>query len=491
MNPEQLAVTRAWCEESLLNFTRYFFKARYGFKFIVNWHHEAICERLEAVYRGEIQNLIINVPPGSSKTELAVINFSAWTMALNPWCRDLHLSYSDDLAMLNSATTRNLIQSAEYQQLWPRHLANDSKAKSQWNVMLGDKQAGGMYAASTDGQVTGFRAGRMGVPGYNGAIKVDDPLKPKDGESETKRNGVNNQLPQTIRSRRAEPTTPLLVIMQRVHENDPTGYLLGGALGEKFEHLKIPALDSSGKSYWEIKEPTAQLLAFKARQPYIFAGQYQQEPAPEEGAYFLRDWFKPYTILPPHLNYYGASDFAVSDGTGDYTVHMVIGVDPTGELYLVDLWRQQATANVWVDAMLDMAHRWGTLAWAMEGGVIEKAVMPLIRSRMMERQQYPRLATYASTTDKQARSRNIQGRIAARGLHVPSNQPWVADLVTEALNFPNGKNDDQVDVLSLFGTMLTALRPGVIPPAANDNIKTELPTIEQLFRHAQRNRVDR
>jgi predicted phage terminase large subunit-like protein len=272
--------------------------------------------------------------------------------------------------------------------------------------------------------------------------------------------------------------------MQRLHEDDMTGFVLAGNTGETWHHLKMPALDGD-KPLWAHKHTMEDLLAIKSASPYTFSGQYQQEPAPEEGIYFLRDWFKPYGTLPANLNYYGASDFAVSDKRGDYTVHGVFGIDPTGEIYLVDWWRKQATADVWIEQMLDMADSYKTLAWAMEGGVIEKAVMPLIRSRMMARNQYPRLAVYPSTTDKEARARNIQGRMAARGVHVPT-QPWVADLLSECINFPNGKHDDQVDVLSLLGNMLANLKPGVIPPKVRDTINTELPTIEQLFKRQQR-----
>ncbi|MBR1154348.1 hypothetical protein [Bradyrhizobium sp. JYMT SZCCT0428] len=87
MTPEEIAVARALAEQSLLFFTRFMFKARFGSKFMVNWHHEEICEHLEAVHRGEIPRLLVNCPPGSSKTELTVINFAAWAEAKNSWCR--------------------------------------------------------------------------------------------------------------------------------------------------------------------------------------------------------------------------------------------------------------------------------------------------------------------------------------------------------------------------------------------------------------------
>src|SRR5260221_7852246 len=142
MNTEE-AVYKRRCEESHLNFTKYFFKHRHSMKFRINWHHVYLSDELEKVITGETENLIINVPPGSSKTEMAIINFMARGFAINPWVRFLHLSYADDLALLNSQTTRDLVASEEYQALWSMKIANDSKSKSRWNVMLDGRKAGG------------------------------------------------------------------------------------------------------------------------------------------------------------------------------------------------------------------------------------------------------------------------------------------------------------------------------------------------------------
>lgn len=475
-------------EPSLLKFTQYMFLSQWGRRFIVSDHHLKIIEALEQVVNGTLpngaRNLLINIPPRYGKTEVAVINFVAWCMARNPQALFIHLSYSDKLVMDNSSRVRELMKHEAYKSVWPIDWKQDADAKGLWKT----QQGGAFMASPAGGTITGFGAGstELGCYGkkFAGAIIIDDPLKPDDARSEVERTAVNERLINTIMSRRNSRETPIILIMQRLHEDDMTGFVLSGKTGEAWHHLKMPALDGD-KPLWEHKHSIADLLAIKAANPYMFSGQYQQEPAPEEGIYFLRDWFKPYTHLPANLNYYGASDFAVSDKRGDYTVHGVFGIDPQGEIYLVDWWRKQSTADVWVEQMLDMAERYKTLAWAMEGGVIEKAVMPLIRSRMMARHEYPRLAVYPSTTDKEARARNIQGRMAARGVHVPS-QPWVADLLTECINFPNGKHDDQVDVLSLFGNMLANLKPGVIPPKEKETINTELPTIEQMFKMRQR-----
>jgi hypothetical protein len=154
-----LKLIRAECEASHLFFSQYFFKIRHGISFKVNWHHRYICDEVDKIISGETKNLIINVSPGSSKTELVVINLIARGLALNPRARFLHLSGSDILASLNSSTAKNIILSDEYQSLWPMKLADDAQAKKRWNVMEGDQSAGGVYATSMGGQITGFRAG--------------------------------------------------------------------------------------------------------------------------------------------------------------------------------------------------------------------------------------------------------------------------------------------------------------------------------------------
>lgn len=168
------------CEDDHLYFSRYFFKARQGIKFRVNWHHRLIADTIERVISGEIKNLVINVPPGSSKTEMVVINLIARGLALNPRARFLHLSGSDSLASLNSATAREIIKSDEYQKLWPLQIADDAKAKKRWNVLVNGQPAGGVYATSLGGQVTGFRAGHM-TPGFQGCFVGDTLIQTKQG----------------------------------------------------------------------------------------------------------------------------------------------------------------------------------------------------------------------------------------------------------------------------------------------------------------------
>lgn len=244
---EQKAFARkVECEDDGLYYARYFFKQRTGGKMIVAPHHKVIQKTLDHVIDGEIQRLIINVPPGYTKTELATINMMGRGLALNCRARFMHLSYSHNLALLNSSTARGMIKSQAYQSMWPMALRDDADSKAMWWTEHG----GGVYASSAAGQVTGFRAGHM-EPGWQGALIIDDPVKPDDAYSEIVRDGVNNRFNETIKSRLAIETTPMIVIMQRIHYHDLSGYLLRGGSGEKWHHLNLPVIIDNSRSYEE------------------------------------------------------------------------------------------------------------------------------------------------------------------------------------------------------------------------------------------------
>ena len=225
-------------ENDGMMFMRYFFKTREGNKMLRNWHHYVIERVLEEVYKMNIQRLVVNIAPGYTKTEQVVLNFIARGLALNPRSKYIHASYSRDLVGENSSKIKDTVESNEFQDLWPMRTRKDKKGNSKWFTEHG----GGMLAASAGGQITGFRAGRMDQKKFTGAFVIDDPVKPDDAYSDLKRNAINNRFNNTMRSRLAVETVPMIVIMQRIHEDDLTGYLLKGGSGDKWYHLNIPTL---------------------------------------------------------------------------------------------------------------------------------------------------------------------------------------------------------------------------------------------------------
>jgi len=224
---------------SYLYFISYFFGIVEKAQFIISKHHILVADTLNDVLRGDIRRLIINIPPGYSKTEMAVIGFISYCMAKYPHSRFIHLSYSDSLALLNSQKIRDIVLLDEFQELWPLQIKHDTRSKKRWNIA---EYGGGVYATSTGGQITGFRAGRPGFDEFNGAIIIDDPLKADDAHSDIERNNVNSRYNNTINSRTFDRNTPIIVIGQRLHEDDLCGFLLNGGSGEKWHHLNLPVM---------------------------------------------------------------------------------------------------------------------------------------------------------------------------------------------------------------------------------------------------------
>lgn len=299
-----------------INFTKYFFLQRNKRKFVVNRHHELICDALDRVIEGKIKRLIINIAPRYSKTELAIKNFMAEGFALNPSAKYIHLSYSDDLAKDNSDEVRELVKSAEYQRLFPWvRVSNTTDSKKKWDTTVG----GGVYAVASGGQVTGFGAGSVDEEQeelskmvgdvdalceaneylFSGAILIDDPIKPEDAQSETLRERINNRFETTIRNRVNSRNTPIVIIMQRLHEHDLCGYLIESE-PEEWTVLSLPALyfDDDGVecALWPFKHTVEELHKLRKTNSYVFGTQYMQDPQPKEGLMYGK--FKTYGIIP-------------------------------------------------------------------------------------------------------------------------------------------------------------------------------------------------
>ena len=291
-----------WCLSDVMNFTRHFFRYANNDdrKFVVGEHHVRICEKLNEVLQGKCRRLIINIPPRYGKTELAVKNFIAMGLALNPKSKFIHLSYSGTLAIDNSVAIKDIVNSEEYQRLFPgTRVKFGSDTKSRW-----DTEAGGcVYATSTLGQVTGFGAGLVGNGKrkryvFGGAIVIDDPIKPEDAFSEIEREKVNRRFETTIRNRLNSRETPIIVIMQRLHEHDLCGYLQE-IEPDEWEVLSLPAIgyeDGEPKALWDFKFTLDELYNIKKANPMVFETQYMQNPTPLEG--LMYGAFKTYHMIP-------------------------------------------------------------------------------------------------------------------------------------------------------------------------------------------------
>lgn len=473
----ELAVIKAKCERDHLFFSRYFFKHRQGIKFRVNWHHVLIADTVQRVIDGELKNVVINVPPGSSKTELVAINLIARGLALNPRARFLHISYSDDLALLNSETAREIVGSDEYQALWPLAIADDAKSKKRWNVVVDGKKAGGVYAVSLGGQITGFRAGHM-AEGWQGAIIIDDPLKVEDAYSKTNRDKANRKLLSTVKSRKANPDTPIIVIMQRLAEEDPTGFIKAGKVPGNWEFIEIPALitdsyvanlpervramvervdtDADGRfSYWPYKEPLADMLEMERADRYVFSGQYMQRPSPLGGGIIKSANFGRYSVVPELVKRVIYADTAQKTAErNDYSVFQCWGLGKNGRIYLLDQIRgkweapqlRRQAIDFWNKHLpLGMPHGAALVKMRVEDKASGTGLIQDIR----ESGGIP-IEGIERDKDKLTRVMDVVSYIDSGYVNIPESAPWVSDFTQECDAFTpddTHAHDDQIDPL--------------------------------------------
>lgn len=268
----------------------HFFNMQNGRKFVTGTHHRLIAQLLDDVFAGKYTRVIINMPPRYTKTEF-IKTFLMKGFAINPASKYIMLSYSATLAIDNSKCVKDVVSSDWYQELYPWvKVRQDSHAKNKWETTRG----GGVYATSSNGQVTGFGAGivreeitdedmptssKKGT--WGGAIIIDDPLKPLDATSPVNRQKVNDQFENTIRSRVNDKSTPIIVIMQRLHKDDLSGYLMQKEPGE-WKVLSMPALsvDEEGNevALWPFRHTVEDLHKIQAANRFTFETQYQQNP---------------------------------------------------------------------------------------------------------------------------------------------------------------------------------------------------------------------
>ncbi len=453
-------------------------------------HHILLLHTLHRVAKGEIKRLMIFMPPGSAKSTYASVVFPTWQMGIKPGFNLIHTTYGSDLAKKFGRKCRSICKSKEFNELFDTKLQEGNSAADDWSLENGSTyMCGGVLSG-----VTGNRA--------DGLI-IDDPLKGREeADSDTMRSKVWEEYKSSLRTR-LKPNGWQIIIQTRWHEDDLSGRLLpegydGGSGwitsrdGEQWYVLCLQAQaerddDPLGRKpgewlwtdwftpdFWENEK--------RVQGARNWSSLYQQRPSPEDGDYFKKEWLRWYETRP-NLNtmrIYGASDYAVTEGGGDYTVHMVVGVDPNDDIYILDLWRKQTSSDVWIDELIRLIRRYKPLQWEEESGQILKSLDPFIIRRMREEQVYCYRKQVASASDKPTRAQAIRGRMAMGKVYFPKNEPWVEQLTNEMMKFPNGSNDDQVDVLGLIGRMLDNMITGKEPTKKKESDLTKRPTLKQL-----------
>ena len=449
---------RARARESLQTFTAYTTPRWEAGKI-----HRVISEQFDRVLNGEIDRLMLLCPPQHGKSTLASKRFPALVLGRQPTTDIISASATGSLAEEFGRDVRNCIDSAEYKHLFPKvTLAADSQARGRWMTQAG----GGYYAVGVGGAVMG-RGADLGL--------IDDPFATwADAQSETTRANVWEWYQGTFYNR-VRPKAPIIVIQHRMHEADLVGRLLAqqAAGGDKWTVVELPALLDDPP--WPERYNKAALERIKENtDPRKWSALYQQNPTPDEGTYFKRDWFKwydPWEEIDGHR--YISSDYAVTEDGGDWSEVATHAYAPTGDLYLaIQGWRGQTAPDKWIDETINQMKAHRPLCFFGESGVIRRATEPFLIRRMRERDAACRIEWITRNRDKTAMARPLQGLASMGRVHLPRNE-YGQHLLHQFLGFPGAMTDDAVDMCGLMALAIEMAHPGVAKAAPVEKPKRD------------------
>ena len=447
----QIELSKRQCERSFETFVKGAWHViEPGTELKWNWAMTAICDHLQAVYEGRIQNLLMNVPPGTSKSTLTGVMFPAWVWTKNASKRFLATAHKADLAHRDNVKCRRIIQSEWYQKRWPSL------------KLTGDVNR----ATKFENTQSGFRES-MAFTGMTGSrgdfVLLDDPLSASGANSEADLYRAEIEFTETLPTRINNDKSSIIVVMQRLHERDTSGLILSRGLD--YEHLMLPMrFESERKCFTSIgfsdpREEEGELL-FPERFPesqveklektmgsYASAGQLQQRPIPRGGGLFKREDFNIINAVPAGTRFFRGWDLAASTGqTSAYTAGVKLGLTPSGRIVVVHATRGrwtpgQVITNIRQTAILDGTET--KLSCPQDPGQAGKAQKEAFAQQLRE---FP--VTFSPETgDKVTRAEPFAAQVEAGMVDVVQGE-WTAEYLDEISVFPNGAFLDQVDATS-------------------------------------------
>jgi predicted phage terminase large subunit-like protein len=438
-------------------------------EFLEGWHIDLVAEYLEAVTAGEVSRLIVNHPPRYMKSINVSVMWPAWSWTRRPELRFMFSSYSQSLATKHSLDRRAILTSEWYRERWGDRftLASDQNVKTEF---VNDRR-GHMIATSFKGTATG-KGGDV--------LVIDDPLDPEQAHSDVERERVNRTFDLKFSTRLDDKRTGAIVlVMQRLHEDDLTGHLLaqGG-----WEHVCLPGIAEHderhlfprsarevirlpGEALWPEKEPLEVVRSMQVRMgSYGFSGQYQQRPTPAEGGILKRYWWRFFPVEwlehwqgPPLGALVSSWDTALKEKTSsDFTVGTLWGISGANR-YLLRRFRERVAFPDTKAAIAEQA-RWASRHFA---GVPQQIVIELAANGpelvAALRQELPGVIGIAVDRDKTSRAHAVSAQLEAGNVFCPGASAgeggydatltpiWVQELIEECAAFPNALHNDQVD----------------------------------------------
>jgi len=449
--------------------------------FLHNWHNELIAAKLEACRRGKITRLIINVPPRSLKSHAAAVALPAFILGHNPSAQIISASYGQDLANKLSLDCRTLMTSKWYRGLFPTRLAPHKQSVQEFLTT----QNGFRLATSVSGVLTGRGAD---------VIIIDDPLKPEEALSESQRVGVNQWFDHTLYSRLNDKQKGcIIIIMQRLHEDDLVGHVLEQ---EPWEHVKLPAIAEEdethvietpyhtrtlhrrkGEALHPEREPLERLEHLRRTLGgYNFAGQYQQSPSPLGGGMVKAEWFNYYVPgeEPSRFDLIFQSWDTANKCTelSDFSVCTTWGRKKT-RLYLLHVLRERLEYPQLKRAVQRHADRFHADNILIE----DKASGTQLIQDLIQDGMYGVTAYEPAGMDKILRLNSVTSTIENGFVYLPTEAPWLERYLHELTSFPAGKHDDQTDSTSqaLDWAKERMYSSGLFDYCLRDAIKNNLP----------------
>jgi predicted phage terminase large subunit-like protein len=418
-----------------------------GQPFLPNWHILAIAHQLERIRRGEITRLIINMPPRHLKSLTVSVAFPAYLLGLEPWHRIFAVSYGSELSSKHASDFRSIVESPWYRRAFPMRISR-SLEDEVWTTARGFRRSTSVY-----GTLTGL-GGDLFI--------IDDPQKAVDALSDAHRDRLNHWVSNTLMSRLdSKQTGAIILVQQRVHLNDLSGYLmeLGG-----WEVLSLPAIAeqdetiaigdgvfhsrAAGDALHPELEPLESLekLRFEIGSD-VFAAQYQQTPVPPGGCMIRREWLRYYDKLPERTyrtRIIQSWDTAAKDGAqNDWSV-CTTWMQVDNCYYLIDLTRGRYEYPRLRDIAIAQAQKHRPHCILIEDASTGTALAQELKKSYfggsvrlvpIERDKIGRLYVHQAKFE--------DGRVL-----FPKNASFLPALEAELLTFPQGKTDDQVDSLS-------------------------------------------
>ena len=429
--------------------------------YLHNWHIDVIADHLEKVQRGEITRLIINLPPRNLKSIAASVAFSTWLLGKDPAARLVCASYSGELSKSLSRDCLKVMLSPWYRRTFPKtHLDPKKTSVDEFATTAN----GYRLATSVEGTLTG-RGGNT--------LIIDDPIKPNEALSPTRRKTLEKWYQGTLYSRLDDKVNgAIIIIMQRVHEDDLVSYVMEK---EDWVHLNLPAIADEDERFelsdgriltrkkGEVLHPEREPLGIldKLRETlgsYYFEAQYLQHPIPEKGNIINIDWFNTYEELPSSAStsdkIVQSWDTAMAENDdNDYSVCTTWAT--RGDIYyLIDVYRERLNFPNLKKKVIEQAQRFKASVVLIEDIGSGKSLIQQLKS---ERKLQP--IAFKPEGSKVERMFAQSANIEAGYVYLPSKASWLDSFKSELRAFPNGKHDDQVDSLSQFLTWIKERQP--------------------------------